>query len=402
MVVRTRKWVLSLAAVGAMVGGVGFYSSLPVKSERAKDNPVPVSALTTTTLDGAATDCGRLTPQELALSSAREETFSTRYVLEGVTGEATLPVTGKHACIGVFVEDETAKTTLLAPNGMRVPTELVPRDMDLGTALSRQEVAADGKVEATPRHLTTVPGLYRLRIEKAGGKRLREGGTTAAPRTTVVVNDNNHLVLHTWLTDNMVDVRRATEIHAQVRDGERPVENVKATARIYHENGTLVLTREMTALGNGDFGLKIRPTQLGRFGKVIVDAEGVTADGLQFKRTGLLEIASGVAGGRLMRVVGERLTDRALEVDLEYVVVRAGRFHARANLVTADGEPVAWAQAAAEAAVGRHVLTLRFDRKFLTPGKLVLRDIELTDVTEFPGVKSPTRIGTYAVEHALQ
>jgi hypothetical protein len=158
----------------------------------------------------------------------------------------------------------------------------------------------------------------------------------------------------------------------------------------------------MTALGNGDLGLKIRPLQLGRFGKVILDVEGTTAAGLPFKRTGLLEIASGVAGGRLMRIVGERLTEQGLEVDLEYVVTRAGRFHARANLVTADGKPVAWAQAAAEAAVGRHVMTLRFDRRLLVPGKLLLRDLELTDVTEFPGVKSPTRIGTYALEQALQ
>lgn len=400
MTVRTRKWTLGLVAAGILAGGVGFYGAPPAKSERAKDNPGPVSAPTTTTLDAAAADCGRLTPQELALSSSREETFSTRYVLEGVAGEVALPVTGEKACIGVFVEDETAKTTLLTPNGMRVPMELVPRDMDMGTALSRQEIAADGKVEATPRRLTTVPGLYRLRIEEPAGQTRREG-QAAAPRTTVVVNDDNDLVLHAWLTDNLVDVRQTTEIHAQVRDGKRPVEKVKATARIHHENGTLVLTREMTHLGDGDFGLKIRPTRLGRFGKVVIDAEGVTAAGLRFKRTGLLEIASGVAGGRLMRVVGERLTDRALEIDLEYVVVRAGRFHARANLVTADGEPVAWAQAAAEAAVGRHVMTLRFDRNLLTSGRLLLRDIELTDVTEFPGVKSPTRIGTYAVERAL-
>ncbi len=180
------------------------------------------------------------------------------------------------------------------------------------------------------------------------------------------------------------------------------MEKVRAIARIYHENGTLVLERAMMGLGNGDFGLKIRPLQLGRFGKVILDVEGVTAAGMPFRRTGLLEIASGVAGGRLMRIVGERLTDQGLEVDLEYVVTRAGRFHARANLVTSDGKPVAWAQAAAEAAVGRHVMTLRFDRRLLVSGKLLLRDLELTDVTAFPGVKSPTRIGTYALEQALQ
>ncbi|OYT71149.1 MAG: hypothetical protein CFK52_08975 [Chloracidobacterium sp. CP2_5A] len=394
----TRGWALGLVAAGVL-GGAGFYGSLPAKSESAKDHPVPVSALATTTLETAATDCGRLTPEELALSSSREETVSTRYVLEGVAGEALLPVTGERACIGVFADDEASKVTLLTPSAMRVPTQLVPRDVDPGTALSRADEVAVGKVEATPRDLTTMPGLYRLRIEPAAGAERRREGRRGA---TVVVNDNNDLALHTWLTDNLVDARQTTEIHAQARDGGKPLEKVKATARIYHENGTLVLTREMTALGNGDFGLKIRPTQLGRFGKVIIDAEGVTASGLQFKRTGLLEIASGVAGGRLMRIAGERLTDRGLEVDLEYIVTRAGRFHARANLTTADGKPVAWAQAAAEAAMGRHVMTLRFDRNLLAPGKLALRDIELTDVTEFPGVKSPTRIGTYAVERALQ
>ncbi len=400
MAVRTYRWVLALVTTGFMIGAAVLYSSLPVNSEPATDHPAPVSALTTTTLEAAAGDCGRLTRQELALSSSREETVSTRYVLEGVTGEVTLPVTGDKACIGVFVADQTAKTTLLAPNGLRVPTELIPRDMDPGTTSFQQDGAAAGKVEATPRHLPTIPGIYRLRIEETAGQD-RRNTPAAAPRTTVIVNDNNDLVLHTWLTDNLVDVRQTTEIHAQVRDGEQPVDKVTVTARIYHENGTLVLRREMTPLGQGDFGLKIRPLQLGRFGKVVLDAEGVTAGGRPFRRTGLLEIAGGVAGCRLMRVVGERLTDKALEIDLEYVVVRAGRFHARANLVTAEGEPVAWAQAAAEAALGRHCITLRFARHLLTPGKLVLRDIELTDVTEFPGVKSPTKIGTYAVEQAL-
>jgi hypothetical protein len=398
MALTGRGWMVGLAAAGVAVG-LGIVASLPAQSEVDVDHPVPVSALTTTTLESPSPDCGRLTAEDLALSSSRTETFSTRYVLEGVTGEVALPVTGSHAHIGVFVEDETAQATLLTPTGGRLPVESVPRDVDPGTALSRAEEAPHGKLEATPRGVTTPPGLYRLRLE--GGGRSGEA-KAAAPRATVVVNDDNDLVLHSWLTDNLVDARQTTEIHVQVREGGKLVEKVRAIARIYHENGTLVLERAMTGLGNGDFGLKIRPLQLGRFGKVILDVEGVTAAGMPFRRTGLLEIASGVAGGRLMRIVGERLTNQGLEVDLEYVVTRAGRFHARANLVTSDGKPVAWAQAAAEAAVGRHVMTLRFDRRLLVSGKLLLRDLELTDVTEFPGVKSPTRIGTYALEQALQ
>lgn len=63
-------------------------------------------------------------------------------------------------------------------------------------------------------------------------------------------------MLHSWLTNNLVDARQTTEIHAQVREGGKPVEKVRATARIYHENGALVLKRAMTALGNGDLGSK--------------------------------------------------------------------------------------------------------------------------------------------------
>ncbi|MGQ9897774.1 MAG: DUF4785 family immunoglobulin-like domain-containing protein [Acidobacteriota bacterium] len=392
-----RGWMIGLVMTGVAVG-LGITASLPAQSERAVDRPLPVTALTTTTLESASPDCGVLTPDALVLSSSRTETFSTRYVLEGVTGEVSLPITSSQAHIGVFVEDDMAQATLLTPGGDRVPTQLIPRDIDPGTALSRVEGVPQGKMEATPRGLATQPGLYRLRIESQGRDREAK---SAAPRATVVVNDDNDLVLHAWLTDNLVDARQTTEIHAQVREGGKPVEKVRATARIYHENGTLVLERALTVLGDGDVGLKIRPLQLGRFGKVILDVEGVTPVGLPFKRTGLLEIASGVAGGRLLRVVDERLTDQGLEIDLEFVVTRAGRFHAYANLVTVDGKPVAWAQAAAEAAVGRHILTLRFDRRLLAPGKLILRDLELTDVTEFPGVKSPTRIGTYALERAL-
>lgn len=75
-----------------------------------------------------------------------------------------------------------------------------------------------------------------------------------------------------------------------------------------------------------------------------------------------------VTGGFLVSRPHARLTGRYrdrlaggdLVIDAEVEVAEAGRFHLAGTLAAIDGEPVAWAQAAAELPPGRHWLPLTF------------------------------------------
>lgn len=394
------KKTLTIATVALAVTAAGALT-MNATSQRSKDNPSPIPAISKiapATAENVRGDGGRLEANDLKLSQSLEETTSTRYVINDATvAEIDIPVTSDRAQIGVLSGDNGAQMELVSPNGTSVAMRPIERDVDPATSLSKMGTPQNGTMNATLRENPTQPGVYKLRL---GGGMAKAAGTTTKSPVSVVVNDNNDLVMRSWLSANQVDSNDFTEIHARVLDGKTAVREAKVTASIYNDKGTLVRTIPLRALkdGDGEFGVSIRPAQLGRIASVIINAKGTTADGRAFLRTGNLELISGRAGARFAGVAGENLTSENLEVTVNLEVQTAGRFHVRANLVTADGQPIAWAQDAAQLKPGQGKLTLRFDRSLLPKGgSFTVRDIELTDVSEMPGVKLPGKVGTYSV-----
>lgn len=395
-----KKKTLTIATVALAVTAAGALT-MNATSQRSIDNPSPIptiSKIAPASANASRGDGGRLDANDLKLSQSLEETTSSRYVINDATGaEIDIPVTSDRAQIGVLSGDNGAQMELVAPNGTAVAMRPIERDVDPATSLSKMGVPQNGTMNATLRENPTQPGVYKLRL---GGGMAKAAGTASKSPVSVVVNDNNDLVLRSWLSANQVDSNDFTEIHARVLDGKSAVREAKVTASIYNEKGALVRTIPLRALkdGDGEFGVSIRPAQLGRIASVIINAKGTTADGRAFLRTGNLELISGRAGARFAGVAGENLTSENLEVTVNLEVQTAGRFHVRANLVTADGQPVAWAQDAAQLRPGQGKLTLRFDRSLLPKGgNFTVRDIELTNVSEMPGVKLPGKVGTYSV-----
>lgn len=394
-----KKKTLTIATVALAVTAAGALT-MNATSQRSKDNPGPIpsiSKIAPASANNSRGDGGRLEASDLKLSQSLEETTSTRYVINDATGaEIDIPVTSDRAQIGVLSGDNGAQMELVSPTGTSVAMRPIERDVDPATSLSKMGTAQNGTMNATLRENPTQPGVYKLRL---GGGTAKAAGTTKSP-VSVVVNDNNDLVLRSWLSANQVDTNDFTEIHARVLDGKTAVREAKVTASIYNDKGALVRTIPLRALkdGDGEFGVSIRPAQLGRIASVIINAKGITADGRAFLRTGNLELISGRAGARFTGIAGENLTSENLEVTVNLDVRAEGRFHVRANLVTADGQPIAWAQDAAQLRPGQGKLTLRFDRSLLPKGGgFTVRDIELTDVSEMPGVKLPGKVGTYSV-----
>jgi hypothetical protein len=395
-----KKKTLTIATVALAVTAAGALT-MNATSQRSIDNPSPIpsiSKIAPASANNSRGDGGRLDANDLKLSQSLEETTSSRYVINDATGsEIDIPVTSDRAQIGVLSGENGAQMELVAPNGTSVAMRPIERDVDPATSLSKMGVPQNGTMNATLRENPTQPGVYKLRI---GGGMAKAAGTATKSPVSVVVNDNNDLVLRSWLSANQVDSNDFTEIHAKVFNGKEGVTEAKVTASIYNEKGALVRTIPLRALkdGDGEFGVAIRPAQLGRIASVIINAKGTTADGRAFLRTGNLELISGRAGARFAGIAGENLTSENLEVTVNLDVRAEGRFHVRANLVTADGQPIAWAQDAAQLRPGQGKLTLRFDRSLLPKGGNVsVRDIELTDVSEMPGVKLPGKVGTYSV-----
>lgn len=108
----------------------------------------------------------------------------------------------------------------------------------------------------------------------------------------------------------------------------------------------------------------------------------------------------GIVGGFLVsrphaRLTGryrDRLVDGDLVVSAEVEVAEAGRFHLAGTLAAADGDPLAWAQAAAELAPGRHWLDLAFYglalRERGVAGPYRLASVALATTTAMPNALS--------------
>ncbi|MBI4749601.1 MAG: hypothetical protein HY774_14025 [Acidobacteria bacterium] len=383
-----KKMYVILIAVFVMAGAMAgmIRAKDPVQSELNVPTSLPEAEAKAPKRVSDRSDSGRLNEEEFRQQLAGESTLSSRYVMSDVSGESIkLPVTGTTAAIGVFSLDASAEFELKAPGGSTAVMQPISRDEMFATPDATKRMVTTAKMMATPVQAVTEVGSYTLNVH------------SKAP-VDIVVNDNNDLMLKTWLSKNTVDVNEQTEIRAQILNG-KATEAATISARLFGEDKKLINTVNLNPTAEGFYSATVSAENLGTFTNVIVDAAGTTAEGKAFLRTGNITLMTGKAGAKLGEVVSEQLTAQNLDVTVSIKVKGEGRFHLRANLVNAAGEPMAWAQAAERLTPGNHTLTLHFDRSAIPGGQeLVVRDLELTDVTQMPGVKSPNKLDAYAVQ----
>lgn len=330
---------------------------------------------------------GRLTAEEFKKAHEAVRTHSTRYVLNDVTdANLSIPVTSTSAVIGVFSQDGTS-VELRSPNGSVMALQAV--EPDFGDVNSRAARKANvGKFVATPLQSITEAGTYTL---KNGGK---------AP-ITVAVNDNNDLVMNAWLSSNSVIEGSDVELRVKIQQGDSLEAAESIEARLYDQDSTD--DKELSKVKlvqdkDGTYLATINTKGLGHFTNIVIDASGVTKSSLVYRRTGMVELIAGKCNGSIDGVLNEKLTKTDLEIYVGVVAKAEGRYYIHANLVTEDGEPIAWAQDARELRRGVDTFVLQFDRSLLPEGKkFVVRDLELTDVSEMPGTKNPKVIEPYKV-----
>ncbi|MBX7224129.1 MAG: hypothetical protein K1Y36_29720 [Blastocatellia bacterium] len=341
-------------------------------------------------------DTGRLTMAEYTEAQQKVVTRSSHYVLNDVKGNSvTLPITGQNAKVGIFSQDGGAEFQLLSPTGQVTELRPIQQDFNFGEGTAMRSI--EGKFEATPLQAVTERGNYTLNIKGGKGKPV-----------TVVVNDANELVFNTWLSENAVDLNNPSEkieIRARI-EGADNATLTTVTARLTNEDGDVTPAVKLQRDKDGSFFYTINPQNLGKFNastftKIVVDAEGslqLEKDSQPFRRTGYLELITGASKAQLISVVDERLTKEDLEINVGIKVASEGRFHLRGELVNSKGEPVAWAQAAENFGKGTQGLTLKFDRTLVPAGDTyTLRNLELTDTTVMPGIRSARTIGDYRI-----
>jgi hypothetical protein len=327
-------------------------------------------------------DTGRLTREALAQQQAAVSTRSSIFTIENVTApRVDLPITGDRARIAVASDtDRDLDVRLDGPAGVELATTSFGRTGP--SDASNQKVVVQGRGDVGRGALLVsderaiVPGTYALTIRRSNSP------------VQIYVNDVGGPELILRLSETACDDRQPVTLNAELRDGRGPLTGADITARIGTEDCIRLVE---TAPGN--YSATIVPSEFDLNGtaRVSVRAEGRTRDGLRLLRNGDVDLITARAHAEVVEVSREELTETDLVVPIRIRVTAPGRFHARANLLGLDGDPIAWAQDARDLPIGEHVLTLRFDRTALGEhgSDFELSNLRVMDVTAIPGITVP-------------
>lgn len=248
-------------------------------------------------------------------------------------GSVELPATGGSGMIIWTIAEKPVATRLRTPTG----TELLPSERgSIERGLRRFRENDDEVLHV----MKTVPARYQLDLD--------------APATVVVAEPESTVTLSTWAAPLSRQPGQPVTLHAELRDGETPLAGAAVTARFVSPSGrTLDLEPvTLTDRGNGVYSVTLPdlPMQAAGTWHVRFDAEGTTASGTQFVRTGAGELVAERGAARLGTIRTEVVED-ALRVSLDADVRLAGAYRFDVLIADRSGNAVAWGE-------GRRDLTL--------------------------------------------
>jgi hypothetical protein len=248
------------------------------------------------------------------------------------SGSVELPATGKGGMIIWTIAPETVKTRLRTPTG----ATLAPHDKgSIERGIRRIKDGTDQVLHV----MHTSPDTYAVDVDGAA--------------TIVAAEPDSLLTLSTWAAPLSRQPGEPVTLHAELRDGETPVAGAKVTARLASPNGHAFEVIALEDRGNGVYETTLADLPAGAAGawQVRFDAEGATAAGVRFARTGAGELVAERGAARLGRIQTEVVGD-ALRVSVPTEVGLAGAY--RFDVIVADrtGNSLAWAEGARALTVG--------------------------------------------------
>lgn len=246
-------------------------------------------------------------------------------------GSVELPATGGGGMIIWTIAEKPVATRLRTPTG----AELLPSERgSIERGLRRFRDNDDEVLHV----MKTVPARYQLDVDAAA--------------TVVVAEPESVVTLSTWAAPLSRQPGQPVTLHAELREGETPVAGATVTASLVSPRGKATESVTLTDRGNGVYSATLSDLPMNAPGTwhVRFDAEGATASGTPFLRTGAGELVAERGAARLGAIRTEVVED-ALRVSLDADVRLAGAYRFDVLIADRSGNAVAWGE-------GRRDLTL--------------------------------------------
>jgi hypothetical protein len=247
------------------------------------------------------------------------------------------------------------KTRLRTPNGSvlqptdRGSLERGLRRFSLDSAETAEMGIGRGAQEVV-HVMSTAAASYHLDVEMP---------RDIAGVTVVAAEPDSALTLSTWAAPLSRQPGEPITLHAELRDGATKIPGARVFARLASPNGKAFGKVELSEQPDGTYSATLRdlPENLPGTWQVRFEADGVSATGARFSRTGSGELVAERGAARLGDIRTEVVGD-ALRVRASVDVFVGGAY--RLDVIAADGShnAVAWAEGVRKLGLGATELEL--------------------------------------------
>jgi hypothetical protein len=221
----------------------------------------------------------------------------------------------------------TATIELPATGGSGMIVWTIPARRDSRTPVTTQLRTPEGSTLSRADRGSLGKGLRRFHIDAAESAELGVAGgaqdvvhvlrTAAASYhldvdmpedvagvTVVAAEPESAVVLSTWAAPLSRQPGQPVTLHAELRNGDTPIAGAVVTARLASPRGRAFETIELSDRGDGIYTATITdlPERTHGAWQVRFEAEGVTAEGVRFARTGSGELVAERGAARLRAI----------------------------------------------------------------------------------------------------
>jgi hypothetical protein len=250
------------------------------------------------------------------------------------------------------------KTRLAAPNVRRFALD------------SAGELGIRGRHEVMHAR-DTAAGSYRLDVSVPHD---------VAGVTVVVAEPESRVVLSTWAAPLSRQPGEPVTLHAELRDGDYAISGAAVSARLTAPNGRTFDSVELLETAAGVYRATFAELPLNVPGawQVRFDAEGVTATGAPFARTGSGELMAERGAARLGAVRAEVVGD-SLRISAPADVALAGAYRFDVQVADDARNALAWGEAVRRLDTGAAALSIDIPLAHLgsTPVESLFLDVRL-------------------------
>ncbi|HYI09604.1 MAG TPA: hypothetical protein VEK57_11120 [Thermoanaerobaculia bacterium] len=164
--------------------------------------------------------------------------------------------------------------------------------------------------------------------------------------TVIAAEPDSPVTFATWAAPLSRQPGEPVTLHAELRDGDTAIEGATVTARLASPNGKAFASVPLAEVAPGVYSATVAdlPEQTAGAWQIRFEADGKSAKGARFLRTGSGELVAERGSARLGKVTTEVIGD-VLRVSLPADVAIAGTY--RFDVILADGarNGVAWGEA---------------------------------------------------------